>query len=164
MKLLIVSDVHNAWEQLADAISKGIHAGCSTLLFAGDAHSPRIFAELSTFPGDIHVVSGNNDVPHMLFAAAALLYPRIHHHGEVMEASFDGVRVHMNHYPEIAQVAAQSSNYDLCIHGHTHRARNEYKGTVQVVNPGECCGTRYGAATCVVYTTETREVLFKTLS
>jgi putative phosphoesterase len=163
MKILIVSDVHNQWDKLSTAIAHGVTEGCEVLLFAGDAHTPHIYSELCAFPGEIHAISGNNDKPHALFIPMLLMHPRVQHHGEVMDRVFDGVRMHMNHYPEVAEHAALSGSYTLCIHGHTHRQRNELAGTTQILNPGEVCGSRYGTASCALYDTTHKTITFFTI-
>lgn len=37
----------------------------------------------------------------------------------------DGVRLFVSHYPRDAERAAESGEYDLAIHGHTHVPRDE---------------------------------------
>ncbi|MFM2414840.1 MAG: hypothetical protein RI911_533 [Candidatus Parcubacteria bacterium] len=166
MKILIVSDVHNQWNMLAEAIELGHTEGCTTLLFAGDAHEPHIYAELSAFKGDIHTVWGNNDVPHFVFQAALLLKPRITNHGDFMDIILDGKRFFMSHYPnEVAATLTKAPDvYNVLIHGHTHMRRDEHTGTAHIINPGECCGTRYGTPSAALFDTESMKVTFLTLS
>lgn len=165
MNILIVSDVHNRWDMLARAIARGIQSECTVLLFAGDAHEPHIYAELSAFPGDIHTVWGNNDVPRIVFQAAALIRPRIQNHGEEMHEVFDGKRVYMSHYPEkVADMLRNNpDSADILIHGHTHVRRDEHTGSVHIINPGECCGTRYGTPSAALFDTQTTQLTFLTL-
>ena len=166
MNILIVSDVHNQWDKLARAIEIGHEQNCETLLFAGDAHEPHVYAELSAFRGSIHTVWGNNDVPHFVFQAALLLHPRITNHGDLMTETIGNLRIYMTHYPAVvaAQLEKDSAAHDVLIHGHDHKRRADTIGTALVINPGECCGTRYGTASCAILNTETRTVTFHTLT
>jgi uncharacterized protein len=166
MKVLIVSDVHNQWDKLARAIEIGHEHQCETLLFAGDAHEPHIYAELCAFKGAIHVVWGNNDVPHFVFQAALLLHPRVTNHGDLMTETIGGLRIFMTHYPAVVttQIQKDMNAHDVLIHGHDHKQRAERVASALVINPGECCGTRYGIPSCAVLDTETRSVTFHTLS
>ncbi len=166
MNVLIVSDVHNQWDKLAKAIEIGHEEHCEVLLFAGDAHEPHIYAELCAFTGEIHTIWGNNDVPRLIFQAALLLHPRVHNHGELMTETIGGLKVCMTHYPAVvaAQLTKDVSAHDVLIHGHDHKQRAEMIGTALVINPGECCGTRFGTASCAILNTETRAVTFHTLT
>lgn len=166
MKILIVSDAHNQWNMLARALEIGHSDKCEALLFAGDAHEPHIYAELSAFQGEIHTVWGNNDVPHFIFQAALLLNPRVKNHGDEMRISLGGKKVFMTHYPNVVSstLDAEPTSFDVLIHGHTHQQRSQQMGTALVINPGECCGTRYGTASCAILDTETMFVAFHTLN
>lgn len=166
MKILIVSDVHNQWNLLMRAIEVGHAEGCSTLLFAGDAHEPHIYSELSAFKGDIHTVWGNNDVPRFVFQTALLIYPRITSHGEEMNLEIGGKRFFMSHYPNAVSSALEKNPgaFDVLIHGHTHIQRGEQVGTAVIINPGECCGSRYGTSSCAILDTETMFIAFHTLN
>lgn len=166
MKLLLVSDVHNKWDMLSEAIRQGESAHCEVLLFAGDAHEPHIYAELNAFSGSIHTVYGNNDVPHFVFLAAQLLKPRIKNHNEEMRETFGGKRIYMSHYPRAVaeELKKDPDGFDILIHGHTHVRREERVGTALVLNPGECCGTRYGTPSAAILDTETMQPTFLTLA
>ncbi len=162
MKLLIISDVHSAWEQLGLAVKEGMASQCSILLFSGDAGAPLIYRYLETFDGEVHTVSGNNDVPNFEYGLYRAMHPKIIHHGNEMNMLFANTRMHMSHYPETAEEAAASGKFKVCIHGHTHRVRNEQtpNGTT-ILNPGELCGKRYGEATYMLFDTETGDVTTK---
>ncbi len=163
MKLLILSDVHRAWDKLSLAIRSGNAENCEVLLFAGDAESPDVYRILEEFNGEIHTVWGNNDIPHFEFNLYRMVHPQITHHGHEMNMLFDGVRIFMHHYPENAEEAARTGKFDVCIHGHTHRTRNELCKETTILNPGEICGTRFGTATYVLFDTETRTAALKTI-
>lgn len=154
MKFLILSDVHNHWENLTSAIEIGNHEHCSHLFFAGDAHSPEIFKHLNTFLGEIHCVYGNNDYPHLAFILANKLHPRVTHHGQEMDITVAGVQIYMSHYPEDALRAGRTARADICIHGHTHRTEDVIlENGVRIINPGELCGRRFGSTTFCLYHT-----------
>ncbi len=163
MRLLLTSDSHDHWANLAEAIIQGKERGCSVMLFAGDFISPLGVEVLAAFPGPIHLVLGNNDGEGLGLRQqlAHHSHIRLHYHfGEsVMEESFEGLSFHMNHYPHLARLAAESGRYDVVVYGHTHTVHQEElpNGTL-LLNPGEVCGIRTGKATAMVFDTATRVV------
>ena len=64
----------------------------------------------------------------------------------------------MNHYPRIAELAAKSGEFDLCVFGHTHEYNKEKVGECLLVNPGEIQGYASGKATFVIFDTKKKEV------
>ena len=56
-----------------------------------------------------------------------------------------GVRLFVSHYPKDAERAADSGEYDLAIHGHTHVPRDEMRGDCRIINPGGAFRPRGGS-------------------
>ena len=159
MKLLIAADSHDRWDLLLKAVAHGNEEGCTALLFAGDFISPPgVEAALAHFRGAVHMVLGNCDGEQIGLARAVAALPDATLYYEagvsVMEKELGGWRVHMNHYPEVARLAAAQGESQLVVYGHTHEYHEERmeNGTL-LLNPGEVCGHRTGAATCVVVDT-----------
>jgi len=97
-------------------------------------------------------------------------------HGQLAELEFDGLRVAVNHYPEIARRLAASGAYDLVCYGHDHVAHEEHlpalvgcrrcckaapgsPGGTVLLNPGEVMGL-HGRSTFALVDTTTRAVTF----
>jgi uncharacterized protein len=160
MQLAILSDIHdNIWK--LDAVWPHA-AAAEAFLFCGDLCSPFTLDRLARGAGDrpLHVVWGNNegDVRLMLKVTAGL--GNLTLHGPLAELEFDGLRVAVNHYPEIARRLAESGAYDLVCYGHDHKAHEErLSGGSLLLNPGEVMGM-YGRSTFVLFDTTSRAVSF----
>jgi uncharacterized protein len=158
MKLAILSDVHdNVWNLRA---ALGALGEADALLYCGDLCSPFVIGLLGEgFPGKpIHVVFGNNDGDLFRIAGNAAQQAQITLHGELFQGEFDGKRVLMNHYPDIALAAAAAGQHDLVCYGHNHLFAIERKGRTLTVNPGALMGYHPGnkrdiPATFVIYDT-----------
>ena len=169
MKLLVVSDSHDRWDLLLRAVEYGNSEGCAALLHAGDFIAPPgVQAALAHFRGAVHVVLGNCDGEQIGLARALAALPNAVLHYDagvsVMEKEIGGWRIHMNHYPHVAHLAAAKGEHHLVVYGHTHayhEARLE-NGTL-LLNPGEVCGHRTGEATCAVVDTARGSVIRVTL-
>lgn len=62
MKIAIMSDGHEHWDNLRKAITIANQQSCDMLLFAGDLMAPgNGLSALKTFTGPVHMVFGNND-------------------------------------------------------------------------------------------------------
>ena len=160
MKLAILSDVHdNVWNLRAALASLG---AADALLYCGDLCSPFIIGMLGEgFPGKpIHVVFGNNDGDLFRIAQNAAGQPHIQLHGQFFEGEFDGKRVAVNHYPDIALAIAAAEQHDLVCYGHNHLFKIARQGRTLTINPGALLGYNPGSksdipATFVVYDTAT---------
>jgi uncharacterized protein len=158
MKLAILSDSHdNVWNLRA---ALGALGETDALLFCGDLCSPFIIGLLAEGYPDkpIHVVFGNNDGDLFRIAGNAARQAQMTLHGELFQGEFDGKRVAMNHYPDIALAIAAAGAHDLVCYGHNHLFAIERTGRTLTVNPGALLGYDPGGkrdipATFVIYDT-----------
>lgn len=158
MKISIISDSHDNWVNMKMAISESNNRGCEALLHAGDLIAPPGIPLLSEFKGDVKFVFGNNEAEKLGLMSKASQFKNIEICGDIFEGEIGGVKVFMNHYPKIAQLAAKSGDYDICIFGHTHEVLQDKVGNTILVNPGEVQGYLSGKATFMVFDTDSREV------
>lgn len=140
MKIGVMSDTHdNIW-----ALSPAIEAleGCDAILHCGDLISPFVIKRMGEAFQDIpvHIVWGNNDGDLHNLSGMASNYPNLVLHGALGEITLSGLRVAINHYPEIARPLAESGRYDLVVYGHDHTAHSEKVGDCLLLNPGEVMG------------------------
>jgi putative phosphoesterase len=159
MKLAVLSDIHDNIWKLAAAMPQV--AAADAVLFCGDLCSPFTLDRLARGAAGkpVHVVWGNNegDVRLMLKITAGLDHLTLH--GPLAELELDGMRVAVNHYPEIARRLAASGAYDLVCYGHDHQAHEERLAGTVLLNPGEVMGL-YGRSTWAAFDTATRAVTF----
>jgi putative phosphoesterase len=150
MKVAILSDIHdNIWK--LEALLEEVEAGA--LIFCGDFCAPFTLAQIAEgFAGPIHVVFGNNDGDQWLLSRIAAKFGHVTLHGQFAELEFEGKKVAVTHYPEIARGLARAGLYDLVCHGHSHERLVEQDGQTLRVNPGEVMG-RFGLSTYALYDT-----------
>jgi hypothetical protein len=151
MIITICSDIHDNIWKLAAALP-GMREG-EVLLFCGDFCAPFSLAQLAAgFPGHIHAVLGNNDGDARLLSEEARTAGNVTLHGHLAEIELAGLKVAVNHYPEIADALAASGRYDLVCHGHDHTVRSVKTTGAWLVDPGELMG-RFGRSTYVLFDT-----------
>ena len=152
MRIAILSDIHDHREHLGAALVGA--ADADALVCCGDLCSPFIVVQLGEgFAGPIHIVFGNNDGDLFRITQQASRFDQMTLHGEFAELTYDGKRIALNHFPELARALAASDRYDLVCHGHDHRHAIATDGRTLLVNPGEVYGGLTGAATYVIYDT-----------
>jgi hypothetical protein len=105
----------------------------------------------------VHIVWGNNDGDPHLIGRNARAFPSITLHGELARFQFGGLRIAVNHYPELARGLAVSGEFDLVCYGHDHTAHQEWVGPCLLLNPGELMGMR-GTSRLAVVECEARTV------
>lgn len=142
-KVAVISDSHdNIWN--LDIALEAIRAsGAEVLLHCGDLVAPFIVDRLAEgFPGEIHIIFGNNDGDGRLLQTLAANQDRVHLHAIYNELTAGGRTIAMIHYPEPALRIAQSGHFDLVCYGHDHTKHSEQIGRCWLVNPGEIMGLR----------------------
>jgi putative phosphoesterase len=152
MKIGVMSDTHdNVWK---------LESACERLqtvdavIHCGDICSPFMIRRLGERLADIpvHLVWGNNDGDQFLIAKVAADFPAISLHGQVAHLELDGLRVAVNHYPEIARDMAHAGRYGLVCYGHDHTANEERIGDTLLLNPGEVLGLKGRSSVATVDT------------
>ena len=155
-KIAILSDSHDNIWNLERALEQISTNQAEMLFHCGDFVAPFIIPQLGTsFRGPIHGVFGNNDGDQGLLYKQAIGHPHVMLHGQLAELEVDGVRIALNHYPEIARPLAESGRYDLVCYGHDHLQHWEQVGDCQLANPGEIMG-RLGAPSWGLFDTADR--------
>jgi len=149
MKIAIVSDTHNNWNNFKKAIDWIMEQKIKLILHCGDIMSQEMIDKAqNVFDGEIKYVKGNGDY--------GLDLP------EKMELEFNGKKIAFTHFPDIAKKLAQSGNYDLIFYGHTHRPWDEKINECHMINPGELAGQFY-KPTFAIYDTATGKLELKIL-
>lgn len=158
MKILIVSDSHDNWQNLDRAVAIGNELGCEVMLHAGDFVTPVGMRLLDQFKGQMHLVWGNNEGEKEGWRVGISKREHIMHHEDTMEIEFDGLKFYMNHYPDLVHATAGAGAYDVCIYGHDHIYYDEtLSNNTRLLNPGEIAGNKTGTATCMIFDTETKK-------
>ncbi len=157
MMIAIFSDSHDRWDNLEKAITIANKAECELVLFAGDLIAPTGVHILEKCSGLVKLVWGNNEGERVAITRKADASEKVELCGDIYEATVDGVKIFMNHYPRFVELAAKSGEFDLCIYGHTHQYYHEMIGKTLLLNPGEIQGATKEPG-FVLYDTKTKIV------
>lgn len=154
MKIAILSDSHDHYENLLKAIEIANESGCEKLLFAGDLVAPGNGVQtLSIFKNKLHFIYGNNDGEVFGMTKMFSKYENLEIEGNEFETEVDGVKIFMTYYPRIAQIAAHSRLFHLVIYGHDHTYHKEKIGECLLLNPGAIHPYKTDTASFVIYDT-----------
>lgn len=159
MKIAVLSDTHdNIWKLERALLQMG---EASLLIHCGDLCSPFVVNRIGEFSDGrpVHIVWGNNEGDIRLICQVVSEYPNIQLHGAFAEIEVEGIKIAVNHYPEIARLLATSGQYQLVCYGHDHTAHTEVKDDCIILNPGELMGL-YGKTTFAFFDILTRKVEF----
>lgn len=157
MDIAVLSDTHdNIWK--LEAAMPHLKTA-EVILHCGDLCAPFVVKQLGEGLGErpIHIVWGNNDGDTFLISQIAAAFPNVALHGPLARLETGGLRVAVNHYPDIARGLALSGEYDLVCYGHDHTPHDEWLGDCLLLNPGEVMGMK-GRSTLALVEAETREV------
>lgn len=157
MKIAVLSDSHDNIWKLAAAMPH--LAAADAVIHCGDLCSPFMILRLVEGVGGkpVHIVWGNNDGDRFLIGRNARSFPNINLHGELATLEIGGLRIGVNHYPELARGLAAAGAFDLVCYGHDHTAHQEWVGSCLLLNPGELMGMK-GPSRLAIVETEGRSV------
>ncbi len=143
MRVGVVSDTHNNLKNCAKIVELFNGAGVDRVIHTGDITQARTLEIFSRLDAPLWGVFGNNDIGER----DSLMNAVTQFGFEIIEPplTLDWLRrnVVVVHDPlELAMV--NLSEYDVILHGHTHRQTIEYDGDQLTFNPGECAGHMAG--------------------
>lgn len=141
MSLLgILSDTHNNLPNLQKALDIFRGEGATTLIHCGDLTSPETARYLEGF--EVHLTFGNGD-----YASGEILTVLREMNwrntaGMTYTGEFEGARVAATHghVPDLLNGLITSGHYDYVFRGHSHRHKDERRGSTRVINPGALGG------------------------
>ena len=135
MLIGIISDTHDNSENAKKAVEIFKDRKVDLVIHGGDWIAPSM---PKTFDG-LKVVSilGNNDGD-VLSLSQKLQEIGGELRGHFASFEFDNKRIAVYHgkYNELIDALIKSKNYDLVVHGHNHKKREEIVDGVLVINPG----------------------------
>ncbi len=138
MKIAIVSDSHGSIDRIKILLSQLQKSGIQHVLHAGDFAVPELVQVFKKYPNiQIHIARGNFDVNDELIEELNTL-PNITIQ-EVIDVTFEGIRIALSHFEGIAQKALHAQKVDIFCHGHTHKAQIAKQNGIILLNPGALC-------------------------
>src|SRR5574341_31442 len=160
MKIGLISDTHDNTENILKAVTAFKDENVDVVLHAGDY----VFLKsVESFAGvKLIDVLGNNDTD---VSGLSESFDKIQGElkGEIFEPIYDGIKFAVYHGTSSSRrdLLAKSGNYDVFIHGHTHRKVVNYIGKTLVINPSTANGWLFGLkATATVFDTTTKKIEF----
>lgn len=167
MKLVILSDSHGNIVRLRHVLGFVEELVAGAIIHAGDWYRlvPEDFARVKNIP--VYTALGNNDYRPELrdeLRRANIIFSE-----DFLEFEIDTLNIGLSHHPPSLKLredkpystidrAYASGKYDVWIHGHTHKPKNEVIGKTRVLNPGAL--DRASHPTFAVYDTQADEVEF----
>lgn len=140
MSIAVMSDLHDnvaAWKSIAQYLAA---EHIETLINCGDTCAPAMLQKMSEdFSGTIHTVFGNV-ADRELEKSVAKELSNVKHYGDAGDCMIEDKKIFFNHFPNVAEQAAASGDYQLVCHGHTHLKRWEPAGLATILNPGTAGG------------------------
>lgn len=165
MNVVCLSDIHNRFENLDKALTAIAAHRADALICCGDLETGMVLARIAdNFPGEIHVVRGNNDSEDDIKATIdreRLL--RVYYHQLQGRLTVGKRRVAFTHKPKDAEILL-TEGFDVVFHGHTHEADVTTHNQTIVVCPGDIQGRYQNNPSYALYDTETGEVSLHTVT
>ena len=156
MKVAVLSDSHDCLDHLERVLASVRGTSAERLCFLGDFCAPFSLAALAQgFSGPIDAVFGNNDGDAFLLMQVAGQFPHLTFHHPLAEIEIDGLKIALQHYPDLGRRLAESGAYDAVFTGHDHKRYQHQIGTTLWANPGEIMG-RYGTVSYGLFDTTVR--------
>ncbi|MBP7067146.1 MAG: metallophosphoesterase [Methanothrix sp.] len=159
MLIGIMSDAHDRFQGVKDALRVFSSRGVFMILFAGDMIGS---GNCYTFEGlniPIKLVYGNNDGDRVGLAKE---FARVggEYLGDFGEVEVDGLKIALMHGTEepLVRAVLASQLYDVLVRGHNHIFEVSSHGRTLLVNPGEIWGHLTGYSTVAIFDTTSREV------
>ncbi len=162
MKIAIISDIHDQIENLNWALEKITQDEISYIFALGDYTSSYIIERLQVNDIPINAVWGNCDGDKQSIIRAS---NNENKNISFAEHSFDTIEIEdkkffLTHYPELAENAAKSRDYDAVFHGHTHYKRDEKIGIVPIISPGKLAIYPHDEISFAIFDTDANKTKF----
>jgi putative phosphoesterase len=139
MKVGLISDSHDDEQATKQALTA--LDGVDEIIHSGDLCAPFMIDLLDEAEKPVHAVFGNVDDRHLTTKVSEDA-DHVVLHGNEASLEKEGVQIYVTHFPDIAELAAKSGEYDVVVHGHTHEQRQKQFGDTVLVNPGELLGRK----------------------
>jgi putative phosphoesterase len=155
----IMADTHDYLPMVEKAVKKFNEEGVELVLHAGDYVAPFVIPRFKGLNAKLVGVFGNNDGDRELLKKRFSEYDGMELRGNFAELHVNNKKIALLHgsEEELLKALIESQNFDVVVHGHTHKAEVYRKGKMLVVNPGEVCGYITGKSTIALLDTEKLE-------
>lgn len=143
MKIGVVSDTHNNLKNCRRIVELFNDAGVERVIHTGDVTQPKTLEVFRHLDAPLWGVFGNNDMGERDVLSEAAQDFGFHFIDPPLTLHWAGRKMVVVHDPlELALVNPQ--DFDVILHGHTHRETIEIESGRLTFNPGECAGHMAG--------------------
>jgi putative phosphoesterase len=143
MKIGVVSDTHNNMKNCRRIVELFNESGVERVVHTGDITQPKTLEVFAQLEAPLWGVFGNNDVGEREVLSDAAEAFGFYFIDPPLTLVWAGCRVVVVHDPlELAMV--NTEDYDVILHGHTHRETIEFEDGRLTFNPGESAGHMVG--------------------
>ncbi len=135
----ILSDSHGKTQRLAQAMALLADRGAKTLVHCGDISSARDVEQLAKWEGEVYLVAGNMDRPHINEIEQAANANGIHFSRSFITVPLeDDAYLAATHGDQstLLKEWLDLERFEYICYGHTHQLLDEVVGTTRVLNPG----------------------------
>jgi putative phosphoesterase len=152
----IFADTHDHLDNIRRVVMLFNERNCECVLFAGDLVSTFAVPPLRELNCPFYGCFGDNEGNKTGLRGGLRVIGEIREPPALYTLA-DGTRVAIAHME--SQLASISEDYDIAVHGHTHRPRihADKRGRL-IINPGETSGWTFGAPSVAILNTVTRDV------
>ncbi len=154
MKIVIISDIHDNYVRLKEALAIAKKENIKTCICCGDISSIEIVNLLAKQFKSVYVAFGNMDLK--LKENIELLPENVISSPAVLELAIDGIRIAVVHHDYKARELLKENKYDIIFYGHTHTPWEEHNQKTLLINPGEISG-QFGKATFAIFDTKSND-------
>lgn len=144
MLIGVVSDTHNNLRNVRRIVELFNAAGVERVVHTGDITQPKTIDAFSALDAPLFGVFGNNDQGELALLEAVVRQYGFHFVQPPLALDWAGRRIVVVHSPEELSLVDRDE-FDVVLHGHTHRQTIEYDAACLTFNPGECAGMMEGA-------------------
>ena len=160
MKIAIISDIHENFHNLIIALQDMDRHSIDQIICLGDLMNSGVAKLLGAQAIPVYMIWGNNDGekveitlaskrPNSNLSVSTNVYDFL---------EFDGRKIFISHYEDLAIPMAKSGEYDAIFFGHTHIQHKEKINDCWVVNPGEIAAGKTKKASYATYDTQSNQV------
>ncbi|MEM2466875.1 MAG: metallophosphoesterase [Candidatus Bathyarchaeia archaeon] len=156
MMIGLMADTHDNLPMVEKAIKKLNTENVELVLHAGDYVAPFVIPKFRDLKAKLIGVFGNNDGDRELLKKRFSENERLEIRGSFAEINIKKAKIALLHggEEELLRAIISRGNFDVVVHGHTHKAETYKKDKTLVVNPGEVCGYLTGNSTIALLDTE----------
>jgi len=162
MKIAVISDIHDNFHNTILLLKELQKKKVEQIIFLGDFIGTGIAKILAGSTIPIQAIWGNNEGDKGEIMRIALGKNSKLALGENSYdfLEFDGRKIFITHYPNLAKPMAQSGIYDALFYGHNHIKNEDMVGKCLIANPGEISAHRTGQSTYLIYDTKKNSINF----